>query len=82
MFFFSSFKANFQKNSRKTNVSLLAKNNFDELPFIIPKLTFVFCCFFSRFISCRSLGTKEMTVLHSFLAFMTISQRKRHYVVG
>ena len=36
-------------------------------------------CFFFKFYFIRSVGTKEMAMLHSFLAFLTISQRKRHY---
>ena len=50
-------------------------SNFDELPCITHKLAFVFCCF-STFISLGSVGTKEMTILHIFPAFLTISQRK------
>ena len=55
--------------------------NFDELPCIIPKLTFVFLLFLSSFISFKSVGTKEMSILDSFLAFLTISQRKTHHKV-
>ena len=49
---------------------------------IIPKITFVFLLFFfSSFISFKSVGTKEMAILHCFLPFLTISQRKRHHNV-
>ena len=33
---------------------------------------------FVKLILFKSVGTKEMTKLHSFLALSTISQRKRH----
>ena len=38
----------------------------DELPCIIPKLTFVFSAVSFKF---YVIGTKEMTMCHSFLAF-------------
>ena len=44
-----------------------------------PKLIFAFLLFLSSFISFKSVGTKEMTILHSFLTFLRISQRRRHY---
>ena len=40
-----------------------------------------FSVFFPSFISFRSVGTTEITIFHSFLAYLTISQRKRHYEV-
>ena len=45
-------------------------------------LAFAFLLFLSSFILFESVGTKEMTVLIStFLTFLTIGQRKRHYKV-
>ena len=49
-------------------------NNFDELPCVIPKLTFAFLLFLSSFISFESVGTKEITMLYSLLE--VFSQRK------
>ena len=43
--------------------------NFDELQCMIPKLTFAFLLFLSSFISLQSVGTIEMTILHSSLVF-------------
>ena len=40
-----------------------------------------FLLFPSSFISLKSVGTEEITILHSFLAVLTISQRKRNYKV-
>ena len=40
-----------------------------------------FLPFPSSFISLKSVGTEEIIMLHSFLAVLTISQRKRHYKV-
>ena len=54
--------------------------DFDDLLSVMPKLTFVFC-FFSSFISFKSVGTKEMTILRSFLAFLIITQRGKYYEV-
>ena len=48
---------------------------------IIPKLTFAFLLFLSSFISLKSVGTEEMTILHSFLAFLTISHIKMYHEV-
>ena len=50
--------------------------NFDELPCIIAKLTFAFLLFLPSSIPFKSAGIKEVTILDSFLAFLTISQRK------
>ena len=43
---------------------------------------YLFSAVFSSFISLKSVGAKQMTILHSFPALLTISQRKRHYHVG
>ena len=40
------------------------------------RLTFALVLFLSSFISFKSVSRKEMTILHSFLALFTISQRK------
>ena len=41
-----------------------------------------FLLFLSSFISLKSVGTKEMTIFHSFLAFVfTAGKRKRDYEV-
>ena len=55
--------------------------NFDELACILPEVTFAFLLFVSSFISFKSVGTKEITIFHSCLFFLTISPRKRHYEV-
>ena len=52
--------------------------NFDELLCMIPKFTFAFLLFLLTSISYESVGTKEVTILHSFLAFSIVRQRKRH----
>ena len=44
------------------------------------KLPFVVQLFPSNFISFKSVGTNEMIMLHSFPAFLKISQRKRQGV--
>ena len=59
-------------------VVLKSINTFYKLPCIMHKLEFFFLLFLSRFISFKSIGTKEVTILHSVLAFLTISQRKKH----
>ena len=51
--------------------------NFDELPCIMPRPTSVFCCFFSGFLSLKSVGTKEMAMRHNFLAFFPIKSVKK-----
>ena len=48
---------------------------------IIPKVTCTFLLFSSSFILFKSVGTKEITILQSYLVVLTISQRKRHYKV-
>ena len=50
--------------------------NFDELPCITAKLTFAFLMFLSSFISFKSVGTKEMTIVHSFLPFRELVKQK------
>ena len=40
-----------------------------------------FLLFPSSFSSLKSVGTEKITMLNSFLAGLTISQRKRHYKV-
>ena len=42
---------------------------------------FVFCCCFSRSVILKSVVTKEVIILHSSQAILTIIQRKGHYAV-
>ena len=56
--------------SKSAKIGQKQSINFDELI----KLTFAFLLFLSSFISFKSVGTKEMTVLHSFLAYFTFPE--------
>ena len=69
------------EKQQKTNVSLPTKNRVSismncRVSYL--SLHLFFCCF----ISLKSVGTKEMTILHNFLTFLTVSQTKMYYGVG
>ena len=72
------------EKQQKTNVSLSAKTGYSFLMnFHVSCLCLhLFSAVFSSFSSLKSIGTKEMTIVHSFLKFVTIIQSKRHYEVG